>query len=115
MACDADVLLAGHLHAPHACRVTERHRIQGHIALIVQAGTATSTRGRGQPNSFNVLRVERPAIDVRRYDWSSEGGAFLLAEESKFVHGSSGWQPVAPSTNAGERAPGERGPRSPPA
>ena len=95
-ACDADVLLAGHLHTSHASRTTERHQIQGHAALIVQAGTATSTRGRGQPNSFNVIRVERPEIDVRRYDWSSGGGAFLLAEDRRFVHGPSGWQPVPP-------------------
>jgi 3',5'-cyclic AMP phosphodiesterase CpdA len=113
VACDADVLLAGHLHTPHASGTTERHRIQGHTALIVQAGTATSTRGRGQPNSFNVIRVERPAIDVRRHDWSSERGAFLLAEESKFVHGPSGWQPVLPSMDAGGHAPEGREPRSP--
>ena len=92
VACEADVLLAGHLHAPHAGGATERHRIRGHVALIVQAGTATSTRGRGQPNSFNVLRVERPSVEVHRYDWSAERGAFLLAEKGGFVHGPSGWQ-----------------------
>ena len=100
VACDADVLLAGHLHTPHASRATERHRIQGHVALIVQAGTATSTRGRGQPNSFNVIRVERPEIDVRRYDWSSERGIFLLAEDRRFVHTPSGWQPIPHGTLA---------------
>jgi 3',5'-cyclic AMP phosphodiesterase CpdA len=96
VACDADVLLAGHFHTPAATRSTARYRIQGHAALIVQAGTATSTRGRGQANSFNVIRVERPEIEVRRYDWSFERGAFLLAEERRFVHSPSGWQPVLP-------------------
>jgi 3',5'-cyclic AMP phosphodiesterase CpdA len=100
VACEADILLAGHLHTPYASGATERHRIRGHVALIVQAGTATSTRGRGQPNSFNVLRVERPSVEVHRYDWSSEGGAFLPAENKRFVHGPSGWQPEssAPTT-----------------
>ncbi|MDQ6894652.1 MAG: metallophosphoesterase [Acidobacteriota bacterium] len=96
VACDADVLLAGHLHSPHASGSTERHRLKGHAALIVQAGTATSTRGRGAPNSFNVITVDRPRIDVSRYEWSPSGGAFLLAEKSGFVHGPEGWRP-APS------------------
>ena len=100
VACDADVLLAGHLHTSHAGRATERHRIHGHTALIVQAGTATSTRGRGQLNSFNVLRIERPEIDIQRYDWSSERGEFLRAEETKFVHSPSGWQSVVPGRPA---------------
>jgi 3',5'-cyclic AMP phosphodiesterase CpdA len=93
VACEADVLLAGHLHAAHAGGTTERHRIQGHAALIVQAGTATSTRGRGQPNSFNVIRVDRPRIEVDRYEWSSGNeGHFALAETHRFVHGPAGWQ-----------------------
>jgi len=57
----------------------------------VQAGTATSTRGRGEPNSFNVVRVDRPRIRVQRHDWSVRGGAFLLVEDREFVHGPSGW------------------------
>jgi 3',5'-cyclic AMP phosphodiesterase CpdA len=98
VACEADILLAGHLHTPYASGATERHRIRGHVALIVQAGTATSARGRGQPNSFNVLRVERPSVEVHRYDWSPEGGAFLLAENKRFAHGPSGWQPETSAT-----------------
>ena len=96
VACDADILLSGHLHTSHAIRATERHRIQGHTALIVQAGTATSTRGRGELNSFNVLRIQRPEIAIQRYDWLSERGEFVGAEETKFVHSSSGWQSVVP-------------------
>ncbi|HEY6050481.1 MAG TPA: metallophosphoesterase [Thermoanaerobaculia bacterium] len=96
--CDADVLLAGHLHSPHASGSTERHRLKGHAALIVQAGTATSTRGRGAPNSFNVIRVNRPRIDVARYEWSPSGGEFLLVENRGFSHGSEGWRPAPPAS-----------------
>ena len=102
VACEADVLLSGHLHASHARSATERHKIRGHSALIVQAGTATSTRGRGEPNSFNVIRVDRPRMDVARYSWMSEKAAFLLAENRGFVHAPSGWQPVSPEASEPE-------------
>src|ERR1039457_5835017 len=51
--CGADLLLAGHLHASHAGNTSARYKIAGYSALVVQAGTATSTRGRGESNSFN--------------------------------------------------------------
>lgn len=100
VSCDADVLLSGHLHASHSGGATERHRIRGHVALSVHAGTATSTRGRGEPNSFNVLRVNRPRIDVVRYAWAPERAAFLVAESKSFVHAASGWSPVPPGDPA---------------
>jgi 3',5'-cyclic AMP phosphodiesterase CpdA len=99
IACGADLLLAGHLHSHHAGSATERHRLKGHVALLVQAGTATSTRGRGQPNSFNVIRIERPRIDVARFEWSPGKRAFLLAENREFVHAPEGWKP-SPTTSS---------------
>jgi 3',5'-cyclic AMP phosphodiesterase CpdA len=100
VACDADVLLSGHLHASHSGGATERHHIRGHVALCVHAGTATSTRGRGEPNSFNVLRVNRSRIDVLRYAWAPEEAAFLVAESKAFVHAASGWSPAPPGDPA---------------
>ena len=59
--CGADLFLAGHLHVSHTSRSVTRYKIKGHSALVVQAGTAASDRGRGEANSFNVLRIDRPA------------------------------------------------------
>ena len=61
----ADLFLAGHLHVSHIGHTAARYRIAGHSALVVQAGTI-SARLRGEPNSFNVLRVDRPHIAIAR-------------------------------------------------
>src|SRR5207253_1287181 len=60
-AAGADLFLAGHLHVSHIGHTAERYKIAGHSALVVQAGTL-STRGRGELNAFNVLRLDRPRI-----------------------------------------------------
>ncbi|HAV35043.1 MAG TPA: metallophosphatase, partial [Massilia sp.] len=46
--CGVDVLLAGHMHVSHAASTAMRYQIDAYAALVVQAGTATSTRGRGE-------------------------------------------------------------------
>jgi 3',5'-cyclic AMP phosphodiesterase CpdA len=80
-----DLLLAGHFHTSQAGETSARHDIPGYAALAVQAGTATSTRGRGETNSFNVLRVGHDAIDVGRHIWHPEQRAFVLASTQRFV------------------------------
>jgi hypothetical protein len=57
----------------------------------VQAGTATSTRGRGEANSFNVIRVDRPEIEVERLSWSAIERAFLRTSLERFRRGEHGW------------------------
>ena len=42
---------------------------------MVQAGTL-STRGRGELNSFNVLRIARPELTIERYTWETGGQSF---------------------------------------
>lgn len=89
--CGADVFLAGHLHVSHTTHSARRYKIKGHSALVVQAGTATSDRGRGEANSFNVIRVERPNISVARLEWLPERGAFEPTEIENFRHTPDGW------------------------
>ncbi|HEY3075843.1 MAG TPA: metallophosphoesterase [Burkholderiales bacterium] len=79
--CGADLLLAGHLHASHT---------GGTTALVVQAGTATSLRGRGEANSFNVLHIERPQVRIERYGWS--GADFMVCASEAFTRTPGGWQ-----------------------
>jgi 3',5'-cyclic AMP phosphodiesterase CpdA len=92
--CGADVLLAGHLHISHTGYSSARYKIAGHSALVVSAGTATSTRGRGETNSFNVLRVRHPFINVERLSWQPEREAFAPSSTEHFRHSSDGWKRV---------------------
>jgi 3',5'-cyclic AMP phosphodiesterase CpdA len=93
--CGADVLLAGHLHVSHTGHSSARYKIAGHSALVVSAGTATSTRGRGETNSFNVLRVKHPFINVERLSWQPERAAFITSSSEHFRHSPyEGWSRV---------------------
>jgi 3',5'-cyclic AMP phosphodiesterase CpdA len=89
--CGADVFLAGHLHISHTTHTATRYKIKGHSALVVQAGTATSHRGRGEENSFNVIRVDRPKISVDRFEWRQSRREFGLTISEHFHHTPDGW------------------------
>jgi 3',5'-cyclic AMP phosphodiesterase CpdA len=89
--CGADILLAGHVHMSHAGDTTARYKIDGFSALVVQAGTATSTRGRGEMNSFNALRIDRNAVCIERYTWDPQPGDFTLFRSGAFERTSKGW------------------------
>lgn len=91
--CGADVFLAGHLHLGFVSSTAARYRIAGHAALVVQAGTAASTRGRGELNSFNVLRIAWPNLRVERFTWDAAPKAFRLSGAEAYVRTSEGWQP----------------------
>jgi 3',5'-cyclic AMP phosphodiesterase CpdA len=92
--CRADLLLAGHLHASHAGNTSARYNLGGYSALAVQAGTATSTRGRGESNSFNIIRIASPRIVVERFSWIPDSQAFVRAATEIFERVPNGWASV---------------------
>lgn len=98
--CGADLLLAGHLHASHAGTTAAHYPIDGFAALVVQAGTATSTRGRGEANSFNVIRAAPGHISTERHAWNASLSSFerLLCEH--FVRCGTHWTGSAVDPNA---------------
>ncbi len=91
--CKIDVFLAGHLHVSHAAPSTFRVKTGGHASLLVQAGTATSTRGRGEANAFNVIRLQNPDIAVERFTWQPDRQTFSASVIDHFRRTSSGWTP----------------------
>jgi len=86
-----DILMAGHMHASHAGSTAARYQMSEYAALVVQAGTATSTRGRGEVNSFNVVRVEALKVEIDRYGWDVVRGEFALVATEKFMRTGNVW------------------------
>ena len=93
--CGADVFLSGHLHVSHTGHTAKRYKIGDHSALVVQAGTATSTRGRGEANSFNVIRIDYPNISVERLEWQPARAIFVSSSVENFQQVSNGWTRIS--------------------
>jgi 3',5'-cyclic AMP phosphodiesterase CpdA len=90
--CGVDLMLSGHLHRAYSGRSALSDRtLESQGVLAVSAGTATSTRVRGEPNEFNVLRLSKQQVEIERLTWSTEVGAFERSEISSFVRGMGGW------------------------
>jgi 3',5'-cyclic AMP phosphodiesterase CpdA len=92
--CGVDLLMAGHLHQSHAGNTEARYKISEYAALVVQAGTATSTRGRGEVNSFNLIRIEPSRIEVDRYGWDAVHKQFQILATEKFMRSGNIWAEV---------------------
>jgi 3',5'-cyclic AMP phosphodiesterase CpdA len=65
-----DILLAGHFHRSYSASAREMVETAG-PALVVQAGTATSTRLRGgEQQSFNWIELAKDKLDLQVFRWS---------------------------------------------
>jgi 3',5'-cyclic AMP phosphodiesterase CpdA len=90
-AAGADLFLAGHLHVSHVGHTAERYQTPGHSALVVQAGTL-STRGRGEVNAMNVVRLAPARITIERYSWNDAVQTFQSTWTGEFQKTSDGWR-----------------------
>jgi 3',5'-cyclic AMP phosphodiesterase CpdA len=94
-ACGTDILLSGHMHLSHAGSTAARYSLGGYAALTIQAGTATSTRGRGEVNSFNAIRIDGDEVRLQAYGWRPESNAFAVVTRATFVRQALGWREVS--------------------
>jgi len=79
------------MHVGGADESTVRYRTPEHSMLLVQAGTASSSRLRGEANSCNIIRIDRPRIDIERLAWDDERGDFGPAGADSFRLSERGW------------------------
>jgi 3',5'-cyclic AMP phosphodiesterase CpdA len=89
--CGIDLILSGHLHVSRFAAPAEGLRIGGHTALLVQAGTAVSTRGRGELNSFNVIETSEDRITVHQRCWSPADDDFTQCRTGDYRRTAEGW------------------------
>lgn len=66
-----DILLAGHNHHASSQDAGDHVTRAGGV-LVVQAGTATSTRVRAQNQSFNALDIADGAVTITVHGWNGE-------------------------------------------
>jgi 3',5'-cyclic AMP phosphodiesterase CpdA len=90
-ACGADLFISGHTHISYTGQTAKRYKVGGNTAIVVQAGTASSTRGRGESNSFNVIRIAYPEISIERQRWRPAEGVFVGEVTDRFRQANSGW------------------------
>ena len=89
--CGVDLLLAGHFHIADTSQTAKRYQLPGYSAIVVSSGTSTSTRGRGQPNSLNVIRIDRPKVAIDRRIWQPASGGFEVLSVENFRRSDGGW------------------------
>jgi 3',5'-cyclic AMP phosphodiesterase CpdA len=69
-ACGIDMLLAGHLHLAYHDDVRAHHKAARRSVLSIQAGTATSTRRRIEPNAYNWITISPDLVTVAVRVWN---------------------------------------------
>jgi len=87
--CRVDMILSGHLHVGYIRNSATRYKIPGHSALLIQSATATSSRRRGENNSFNIIAIDRLHVRIDCMTW--DGTSFTLSETEHFEFAQDGW------------------------
>ena len=89
--CRIDLILSGHLHISRTSDTAARYKIPGHSALVIHAGSATSTRVRGELNSFNIIQVDRSSVAIQCLTWNRERTSFFVSITAQFKRTPAGW------------------------
>lgn len=84
-----DLILAGHLHLGYQDDVRAHHPISKSI-IVAQAGTAISTRYRGETNTYNLISLERNSVTITVRSWN--GKKFIEQSTSTYIRSNLFWQ-----------------------
>lgn len=95
-----DLFLSGHLHTGRTIATSARYKFKGYSAVVVHAGTAVSTRRRGEPNQWNVVRIgdvgaDFGTVEVEPMQW--DGSSFQPMPVERYAKGKNGWALKSPA------------------
>jgi 3',5'-cyclic AMP phosphodiesterase CpdA len=90
--CQIDIVLSGHLHSGQSALSGQHYAQADYSALLVQAGTATSVRRRGEPNSFNMILIDRPRVTIERWSWDETRAGFAPSTRERFTKMAGAWK-----------------------
>jgi 3',5'-cyclic AMP phosphodiesterase CpdA len=87
-----DLLLAGHTHVGSVGDLRRHHgKVLDGPILFAQAGTTLSRRHRGEPNSYNLVRVETDRVEITVRSLGDDG--FGPHAVSVYERTADGWTP----------------------
>ncbi|MGN6850400.1 MAG: metallophosphoesterase family protein [Sphingomicrobium sp.] len=84
-----DLLLAGHHHHASSQDASDLVTRAGGV-LVIQAGTATSTRVRKQEQSFNVIDISAGSVTVTVHGWT--GDEFRAKDANRYQWQNGKWK-----------------------
>jgi 3',5'-cyclic AMP phosphodiesterase CpdA len=93
-----NMFLAGHLHTTGIEEVVKRYKEKDHSALLIQAGTATSVRYRGESNSFNLIEIQtQKSVEstITSYSWDRRTNEFASSVAKSYRFEDSTWRKAA--------------------
>jgi 3',5'-cyclic AMP phosphodiesterase CpdA len=105
-ACGVDMLLAGHLHLAYHDDLRSHFKAAKRSILSVQAGTATSTRRRGEPNAYNWITVSPDLCTVAVRAWCNGRFEESLVTRYRRVNGVWEREAQVPVDEVGEKVTG---------
>lgn len=90
-ACELDLLLAGHFHMSYAGGSHAVYRTLARSVLVIQAGTATSSRIRKETNAYNLIHTGKGDVWLSVHMW--DGRSFQVARKDRYRLNSEGeWE-----------------------